>query len=575
MMANRFRISTVFNAVDNMTRPVRRMTGSIQDMTMRAEAGLRNIDAATSKVSSGMFSLGSKGVKSAAGLTAALVVGSGAINQMKVEQDNMTRALGGSVKTVEAVSGAIKGIGLDSEAVTDLYEEMNNKFGESAGIEELAPVTEALGILGLQFKDMQDLSPDEQFLAITDAALKMEDATQAAAAADILMGGEANKVISAIRQKYSSTEEMIAAQEKLNFRTDESRRGAEAMAKAQSKSMTIIGSLTQQISGLIGKAMGPMIDKFNEFMINNKDLINQNLNKLFDSIGSAIGDITPHLKSAVKWIGNLGENFNEAITWAKWIGGIAASIASVMVVLNVFVGVMTAVNMVMAMNPAVLMGAAFIALGAAIAFIVSDIYDFINGNDSLIEGFLQGYPKITALVMQIGSAIGAIASVVMSVGSVIFDVFSGVAMVAIDGFVGGIKSILGLFDSAFGLIEGLGSALFAVFDSPTKALNILIDTFKTFVTDVLGSMPDITGSLSEYGNAAMDYLGFGDDEEKPMMTEETASPQQRAQATMSETISRTISESRETVDINVTGQEGAQVSSPVQSPRLNLINTAS
>ena len=258
-MASKYTISTVFRGIDKMTKPVRKMTGSIQNMTMRAEAGMRKIDAATSKVSDGLFSLGTKGAKNAAGLTAALVIGAGAVNHFKLEQDNMTRALGGSVKTVEAVTSGIKGIGLNAENVTDLYEEMNNKLGESAGIEEITAVTESLGILGLQFNEIKKLSPDEQFLAITDAALKMEDATQAAAAADILMGGEANKVFSALRRQFKSTEEMIGAQEMLSFRTDQSRKGAEDMAKAQQTMMQITGSLTQEISGLLGKALAPML----------------------------------------------------------------------------------------------------------------------------------------------------------------------------------------------------------------------------------------------------------------------------------------------------------------------------
>ena len=220
-MASKYTVSTIFRGIDNMTKPVRKMTGSIQKMTEKTEVGLRKIDAATSKVTESMFGAGKKAALGIAGLTSALVVGAGAVNQMKLESDNMTRAMGANIETVEAITSGIKGIGLTAENVTDLYEEMNNKLGESAGIEEITAVTESLGILGLEFRNIKKLSPDEQFKAITDAALKMEDATQAAAAADILMGGEANKIISTLRLQGKSMEDITKNYQMMNFRTDQ------------------------------------------------------------------------------------------------------------------------------------------------------------------------------------------------------------------------------------------------------------------------------------------------------------------------------------------------------------------
>ncbi|AUR82933.1 minor tail protein [Vibrio phage 1.030.O._10N.222.55.F9] len=148
-MANRFTISTVFKGVDNMTKPVRKMTGSIQQMTESTEAGLRKIDAATSKVTASLFDVGKKSAIGITALTASLVIGSGAVNQMKLESDNMTRAMGANIETVEEITSGIKGIGLSAENVTDLYEEMNNKLGESAGIEEITAVTESKRFLFL------------------------------------------------------------------------------------------------------------------------------------------------------------------------------------------------------------------------------------------------------------------------------------------------------------------------------------------------------------------------------------------------------------------------------------------
>ena len=511
---SKYTVSTIFRGIDQISKPVRKMTGSIHKMTESTEAGLRKIDAATSKVTSSLFDVGKKSAQGIAALSTALVVGAGAVNQMKLESDNMSRAMGANIETVEAVTSGIKGIGLGAENVTDLYEEMNNKLGESAGIEEITAVTESLGILGLQFNEIKKLSPDEQFRAITDAALKMEDATQAAAAADIIFGGEGNKVISTLRLQFKSTEDMIGAQKMLSFRTDQSRKGAEDMAKAQSTTAKIIGSLTQEVSGLIGKALAPMITKFNEFMINNKELISQNLDKLFNSIGNSVGDVGQHMETVLGWIGDLGANFNEFLKWAKWVGVLALAITSLMVALKLFIGVMTAVNLVMA-NPII---AAVVLIVAALAGAAYLVYKNWDG----ISAWFSDMWESIKTTFNIGFEFVKTAFSWLPLGMII-------------------ENWSGITDYFAGLFGGIA------------------DMYQSTVGAVMGKV-----------NAAKDFFGFGDDDAEvsrsmTIDTNNVVTPQER--------ISRSINENRETFDINVYGQGGATVQSDSYSNRLNLINT--
>lgn len=519
-MASKYTISTVFKGVDRMTRPVRKMSTSISKMTESTEAGLRKIDAATSKVTASLFDVGKKSAQGIAALSTALVVGAGAVNQMKLESDNMTRAMGGNIETVEAVTSAIKSVGLSAENVTDLYEEMNNKLGESAGIEEITAVTESLGILGLQFETIKKLSPDEQFKAITDAALAMEDATQAAAAADILMGGEANRVISTLRMQGKSMEDITKSYQMMNFRTDQSRKGAEDMAKAQSKTAKIIGSLTQEVSGLIGKALAPMITKFNEFMINNKELISQNLDKLFNSIGNSVGDVGQHMKKLIGWIGDLGANFSEFLKWAKWVGSFTAIIVSLSIALKVVTLAVTAFNIAMAIaaSPIALVIAGVAALAGAFAYAAYTIYDNWG---SISDWFSSLWSDITAT----------------------FNI--------------GVQMVKSMFDW-----------------SPMEFVKSQWDGVTSYFSNLFGGIADIyqstVGAVMGKVNAAKNFFGLGDDDTEvsrsmTIDTNNVVTPQER--------ISRSINENRETFDINVTGQNGATVSSPMQSPRLNLINT--
>ena len=514
-MANRYTISTVFKGIDNMTKPVRKMTGSIHKMTESTEAGLRKIDAATSKVTASLFDVGKKSAIGITALTASLVIGSGAINQMKLETDSLSRAQGANIETVEAIASGIKSIGLSAENVTDLYEELNNKLGESAGIEEITAVTESLGILGLQFESIKKLSPEDQFNAITDAALKMEDATQAAAAADILMGGEANKIISTLRLQGKSMEDITKNYQMMNFRTEQSRKGAEDMAKAQSTTAKIIGSLTQEISGLLGKALAPMITKFNEFMINNKELISQNLDKLFNSIGNSVGDVGQHMETLIGWIGDLGANFNEFLKWAKWVGIVTVSITGLAIAMNALIGVFTVFNLVLA-NPVILVVVAVVGALAAAAYLVYRNWDGISA------WFYDMWESIKTT----------------------FNI--------------GVQVVKSMFDW-----------------SPMEFVKAQWDGVTNYFSNLFGGIASLyestVGAVMGKVNAAKDFFGFGDDNDTEVSrsmtidTNNVVTPQER--------ISRSINENRETFDINVTGQNGATVSSPMQSPRLNLINT--
>lgn len=512
-MASKYTISTVFKGVDRMTRPVRKMGASISKMTESTEVGLRKIDAATSKVTASLFDVGKKSAQGIAALSTALVVGAGAVNQMKLESDNMTRAMGLSIETAEAVTSAIKGIGLGSENVTDLAEEMINKLGE-VDPSKLGAVTDSFAQMGLNLRDVIKLNPQEQFNTITDALLKMEDATQAASAADQIFGGEGNKVIATLRLQGKSMEDITKNYQMMNFRTEQSRKGAEDMAKAQSTTAKIIGSLTQEVSGLIGKALAPMITKFNEFMINNKELISQNLDKLFNSIGNSVGDVGQHMETLIGWIGDLGANFSEFLKWAKWVGIATAAVTGLAVAMNALIGVFTVLNIVLA-NPVILAVVAVVGALAGAAYLVYKNWDGISAWFS--------------------------------------DMW---------------ESIKTTFNIGFEFVKSAFS--WSPMGMIIENWSGITDYFASLFGGITEMYQSTVGAVMSKVNAAKDFFSFGDDDEdiKRSMTIDAntvVTPQER--------ISRSISENKETFDINVTGQNGAQVSSPMYSPRLNLINT--
>ena len=214
----------------------------------RGESSLSNIASLWTKISAVAVGVG--------GLL------SGVINQETAQLENMASALGVSGEFLDAVGGSVKALGFNFENAADLIEEMNNKLGESKGLEEITPVTEALEILNLKFSDLEKLAPEEQFKKIGNAALALKDQQKAVSAVDILMGGEANKIFGFMRKTGESFDTIIEKQMEMNFQTAESREGAVKMTASLGKLTKLFTSFSQLIAGLLGRYLAPLIDKF-------------------------------------------------------------------------------------------------------------------------------------------------------------------------------------------------------------------------------------------------------------------------------------------------------------------------
>jgi len=146
------------------------------------------------------------------------------INTQTAQMSSLAEAVGLTTREFQAYSSVSKQIGLSSDVVIDLVEEMNNKFGESnalvsKGEKPLTAVSDALGILGLKYKDIASLDPGAQFRAVSKAIEDMPDPQRAASAADILFGGEANKFFANMKKTGQSLDMLTKRYEKINFLT--------------------------------------------------------------------------------------------------------------------------------------------------------------------------------------------------------------------------------------------------------------------------------------------------------------------------------------------------------------------
>lgn len=232
-----------------------------------------------------------------------------------VESDRLAKSVGTTADIAEAFGSEMKKIGLNQENFIDLMEEMNNKMGEMKGLGEFTAVEESLDLLNLKFEDLQALSPEEQFKAITKSALELEDAQKAVSAVDMLMGGEANKLIGSLRAQGLTYDDIIRKQQLHNFQTEESRKGALEFANASQDLMRTITSLAKYVAGELGDAMSGLVNEITSWVSANKELVASGVKQFAHAlyvIFSAMWIVLRQLGNVVTYVANAFGGFERA-----------------------------------------------------------------------------------------------------------------------------------------------------------------------------------------------------------------------------------------------------------------------
>lgn len=214
-----------------------------------------------------------------------------ATNKMAAEQANLAAAVGLSRKQLAIWSGIVEQAGFDADTVVDLVEELNNKFGESKGLyEQTTAVSEAMSILRLDFDKLKRLKPDQQFQAIVEATQRI-GGQEAVAAADILLGGEANKIIGYINSLNIPVSQLFARFEKLYVGSEQGLEGAKTFSAAWGELVFTMSKAFQELTGVIGAELAPKMKQWAESMANAfKDNKNQ-ISEFASTIGSTLAQL--------------------------------------------------------------------------------------------------------------------------------------------------------------------------------------------------------------------------------------------------------------------------------------------
>lgn len=310
-------------------------------------------------------------------------------NRETAEMANLAKSVGLTTDNLIALSGVVSEIGLNTENVIDLVEEMNNKMGEKKGLGQFTAVEESLRLLNLDFKELEQLEPDKQFIRILDAAAGLADQQKAVSAVDMLFGGEANKILGFIREMGMSLDEIIEKQKALNFLSEGGIERATKFNSVWGDVKTIISSVWAEFAGFAGSTLTPMLEEFRDWVIENRKLIKTKIVEWAEKLGKFLEIMWKFLKLIVEVVRKVSKLFGGFENVLAAVAGITAGftlavmIKAIKLLTSVLIPGTKELGLFKnALNFGKIGGTIGLLLLAALA--INSLVRFLQGKDSLV-----------------------------------------------------------------------------------------------------------------------------------------------------------------------------------------------
>jgi hypothetical protein len=352
---------------------------------------LEKFDKQVDEMKKGVESAGKTILKAAGAVSALAGTVAGLItltNKATAEKANLAESVGLSAENVDALSSVIENLGFDFEKTIDLVEELNNKIGEMKGLGEMSSVQDSIRMLGLEWKELSKLSPEDQFIEVLDAAKNLEDQQRAVSAVDMLMGGDANRILGFLRTQEGSLREILERRKQLIMLDKEGREGAKLFNEVMIQARTVVQSLIAQFSGLAGEALVPIISQFTDWVIQNKELIKTRLREWVDRVVRGLIWFTEKALKLYFWIKRLTDSLGGLENTVKLLvlAFLSLKAAGIIIWFGKLVVAMRSagtagllMNLKIAALPVLLAAAIVLAI-----LILEDFYRYLTGGDSVI-----------------------------------------------------------------------------------------------------------------------------------------------------------------------------------------------
>ena len=436
-------------------------------------------------------------------------------------------AAGASMETFAALTGELANAGIKGGKAGTVLKNMFIRLQAPTGA--AAKTIKRLGIqLTNQDGSLRDIT---QIIGQFNKATKNMGAAQKAAALQSVFGMEA---IAGVNVLMNAGEDQLKA-----YRTQLENAGGSAKTMAATMRNTLQGRFKSLMSAIEGVKIS--IFSMNEGPLSDVvDLMTEWVRANGQLIASKIGGF---LKMII-------ENFSTIVLWGKRIAIAIGIFIALTSVLRTFVLVMTAVNLVMALNP---IGLIVLAIAAAIAAIAALIFwwdeikaAMISFGETVVDKVIGAFNWLkevfTSLPGPVQAALAALAGPIgwlVGAASMVMDNWEPIKQFFVDLWGG----VVNTFKSAADMISG-------IVDSITGMASSVVDT------------------VSSFGSGVASFFGFGDDKPKAQAQPvgQMVSPQER--------IARNIEERKTSAEITIADRTGtAQVNNSTMGSSLKLQQT--
>lgn len=286
-MAPKFTISSVFEAVDRISGPVRTMRGQVSGFSKTANSAFAGIGKSANLLRGAVT-----------GAVAAITTGAAAkaINDFATKGDEIAktaRMLGLSTDALQELRYAAGMQGVETEALTGAMKLLNNNLGQlKDGQGALYSRLKATNPqLAKQLRNVE--STDEAFMILMDTLKNETNVARRAALAQAAFGKSGQELIkfadagadgiSALRQEAHKYGLVIS---------EDAAKSSEAFSDSLSRLKQSGQALFNDVLGQAVTKLQPVIQQMADWVAVNKEMIGQRIDQVIAAIGSAIEFVT-------------------------------------------------------------------------------------------------------------------------------------------------------------------------------------------------------------------------------------------------------------------------------------------
>jgi hypothetical protein len=490
----------------------------------------------------GIDDIAASAVKMGAAIGAAFAVAQGAVVAMVVdyarnarEVENLSRVAGVGFEQFQEYAAAAKTVGVEQDKLADIFKDTNDKIGDflQTGAGPMADFFENIGPkVGITAEMFKDLSGKDALQLYVDGLEKANLSQNEMTFYMEAIASDATLLLPLLEKNGAGFDAM--GQEAADAGAIISDAGR-LSAKEMNTSFAMLGYWITGIKNDIAEELLPtvtaMINRFRQFIKDNKELISGSLSAFFKIATVAL----------------TGLAYATGLFLAFKLGSAVLVMAQgVMVLSKAFTVARIAALL---MNGAILIIPLMIGLAiAALAVLGEDLYQFFTGGESYIGDMVAKWPLLGEVIHGVADALkvafgfasdlgGILMSILtldfgrlmdsfQSLGNRIIDVFASVGKAISDSLpswvTDGLGAVFGAAETAVGAVSNAGSAIAGGFGAATDSTMQLLGATPMIAPATAGAAISNSSASSQQDNRTYNITGTDIGEVKRVINEKNA-----------------------------------------------------